>query len=297
MKYLRFAVLSMIVIAALTIGLTTRATATVHQPSVSQGDMALGSYSSSPALAIPDGASGTCNLTSGATATDTITVPDSGTINDVNVVLDISHTWVGDVEVVITSPAGTIITVVETVGNANAPGAGTGCGCSSADLTTTLDDESVGGAVEAACPPTGADYTPENALTAFDGENMVGMWTIEVRDWTQADTGTLNNWSLDFDYTPVAVAVGGINVPNTGLVLIYAWESTAAYDGPGGSRVQLAPGVDLSLPHDADGNGYDTYTVTESATVDGETWVSLFIGNENFVWVPWSAVHAASSFE
>lgn len=91
--------------------------------------------------------------------------------------------------------------------------------------------------------------------------------------------------------------VDGLNVPNNGLVLINSWEQTAAYDGPAGSQVKLSNGALLILPQDYDGNGYDTYVVTETVTVDGQAWVSIFIGNESFVWVPWSAVHPASYFD
>lgn len=76
-------------------------------------------------------------------------------------------------------------------------------------------------------------------------------------------------------------AVPGIPVPNKGLIQIGTWQAQPAYGSAGGEAV---PGI--VLPADADGNGFDTYVVTGSAVVDGETWYSLFLGSATWVWVP-----------
>lgn len=64
-------------------------------------------YTATPGIAIPDGLS--LNCTNGITnsVTTTINVPDSFTITDLDVMLDISHTWVGDIQVQLTSPSST----------------------------------------------------------------------------------------------------------------------------------------------------------------------------------------------
>ncbi len=162
-------------------------------------------FSNSPALAIPDGSNG-CNNTAGAAATDILAAsgPSLGIVTDVNLDLDIPHTWPGDLVVKITSPAGTQVTVVENIGNVNAPGGGN-CGCGTDDFLTTLDDEAAGGSVEDACPPSGADFTPHNPLSAFIGENASGNWTLEVVDWSGLDTGTLSSWGLTIEDTPLTV--------------------------------------------------------------------------------------------
>ncbi|RMF24740.1 MAG: hypothetical protein D6765_11305, partial [Bacteroidetes bacterium] len=52
------------------------------------------------------------------TITSTLNVPDGGIINDINVVgLQITHTWVGDLEISLTSPQGTTIILVDQVCN------------------------------------------------------------------------------------------------------------------------------------------------------------------------------------
>ena len=90
---------------------------------------------------------------------------------------------------------------------------------------------------------------------------------------------------IDNLVTTDAVAVTGLNVPHITQIQINASSPVTPYDSPAGSPVKLANGSWFNLPHDADGNGFDTYIVTDTAVVDGVTWYSIFLGNENFVWV------------
>lgn len=170
-------------------------------------------YTNSASLAVPDSNSVGVN--------STINVPNSVTISDLNVALNISSTWVGDVRVRLTSPAGTTITLVDQPGLT-----GTGCcGYGSDNIITTLDDESGGGPVENADPPTGPSYRPQQPLSAFDGQNAAGTWTLNVADISSFDATTLNSWSLIIKepVTPVAnsdtasvSAAGSATVPVTG---------------------------------------------------------------------------------
>jgi len=144
-------------------------------------------YSASPNLSIPDGGG------PGNPAIHTINVPDSFTIGDVNVHNTITHTWVGDVSVTLQHGA-TTVTVVDRPGYS-----GTGFGCSADNYNNiALDDEGTG-AIESQCvtnltsPP---NYTPNQALSAFDGQSSSGAWTIRVYDSATSDLGTLNSWSV-----------------------------------------------------------------------------------------------------
>jgi subtilisin-like proprotein convertase family protein len=154
-------------------------------------------YTATPGLAIPDGVNGDCATSTPSSITTTINVPDHFTIDDLNVMLDISHTWPTDIQVQLTSPSSTTIMLIDRVGR----GPSGGCGSGANNINTTLDDESPNGPVENADPPTGPSYTPENALSAFDGENSSGTWTLTIIDNAEFDTGTLNSWSLIFEGT------------------------------------------------------------------------------------------------
>ncbi len=158
-------------------------------------------YSAAPGVAIPDGGG------AGNAATDTINVPDTFTIGDLNVDVTISHTWVGDVTVTI-SHLGTTVSIVDRPG---VPGSTYGCSLDNFS-GILLDDEGTGGTMEAQCaanltsPP---NYTPNNSLSAFDGMDAAGIWTITVYDSVSADSGTLNSWSLHIDAQGSNPCVGG----------------------------------------------------------------------------------------
>ena len=153
---------------------------------------------------IPDGTGG-CNGTSGAPLESIITIADgSGTVTNVSIEVDMTHTWVGDLVIDLTSSDLTTLRVLETVGNAAAPGGG-GCGCSSDILSpVSFFDGSANDAatVEATCgtvwPITEGD--PVDPFSAFNGESVNGDWTLSIRDYSGADVGTLFSWTITIDY-------------------------------------------------------------------------------------------------
>jgi subtilisin-like proprotein convertase family protein len=128
-----------------------------------------------------------------------------GTIGDLNVRFDgnvctaaagattvgLTHPWVGDLTITLTSPANTTVTL------ANRPG---GAGNAGDNLCqTVLDDE--GGAasiqnVTAAGAPYRGTFRPATALTAFRGQNPNGTWFLTVSDGAAADVGALRAFTL-----------------------------------------------------------------------------------------------------
>jgi len=129
--------------------------------------------------------------------TNTITVPDSFNVLDVNVGTLIPHSWVGDLIVTVTHGA-TVVTIVDRMG---VPASSSGC--DSDDLSLVLDDEGTGGAVEDICgplttPQSPPNYVPNEPLSAFDGMNAAGDWTITVTDNAAGELGFLIFWSLEF---------------------------------------------------------------------------------------------------
>ena len=80
-------------------------------------------------------------------------------------------------------------------------------GCSGDDIAVTLDDEGGDGPVEAMCatasPALFGAPTPNNPLSAFDGEALAGTWTLRAVDIAGADVGTLDQWCLLPSTVPV----------------------------------------------------------------------------------------------
>ena len=139
------------------------------------------------------GSGGTnCNVTAPPDFDSTITIANCATIRDVEVGADVSAFFSGDIELTLTSPGGgASVLIVQ---------GGAGGGCPTPDMYTVLDDDS-GVLVSTFCAaiPPGIDgvLKPSQPLTAFDGQNGNGAWTLGVHDdFALFDDITLNDWSL-----------------------------------------------------------------------------------------------------
>jgi subtilisin-like proprotein convertase family protein len=121
------------------------------------------------------------------TTTSTLTVPVAMTITDVNVRLDITHTFDADLDVFLQSPLGTSLELFTDVGG------------SFDDFTTTLFDDQALTPISSGTAPFTGRFKPEGAagLAAFNGQDASGNWTLTLTDDFPADTGTLNSWGLD----------------------------------------------------------------------------------------------------
>ena len=120
---------------------------------------------------------------------DTILVMTDGILLDLDVQLDITHTYTGDVEVYLIGPGGTEIKL--SVGNGGSGNNFTG---------TTFDDEATIHISAGSAPFTGS-YIPDEALSTFDDIGLIGNWVLRVYDNAMNDQGVLNNWCLNFTYS------------------------------------------------------------------------------------------------
>jgi uncharacterized repeat protein (TIGR01451 family) len=122
--------------------------------------------------------------------TSTLTVPGSPTIADLDVSLDLTHTFIADLDVELTAPGGNTVGLFTDVGPATAGG-------SQVTLDTTIDQEA-GIPIGSFTIVQGESFTPELAyrLSWFDGQPAGGTWTLTLRDDATGDGGTLNAWSI-----------------------------------------------------------------------------------------------------
>jgi subtilisin-like proprotein convertase family protein len=121
----------------------------------------------------------------------TITISGAGTyLTDVDLTTTITHTFNGDLEFTLTSPAGTIVLVSRNRGGGN----------DNVFNGTLWNDQASAPISEAvfANLVTETPLTVESALGAFVGEDPNGTWTLTIGDEAGIDTGTLSSWSLDF---------------------------------------------------------------------------------------------------
>ena len=116
----------------------------------------------------------------------TFNVSDSFVIGDVDFGVIVAHTWRGDLQITLESPGGTRVQLTNgDVNNINGN-----------NFNVLLNDEGTqlvntdGNTVEhddAQNAPFEHDFIPNNALSAFDGENSAGTWRMEICDLFPTD--------------------------------------------------------------------------------------------------------------
>jgi uncharacterized repeat protein (TIGR01451 family) len=151
--------------------------------------------------------------------TSTLTVPGNPRIEDLDITINMNHTFMQDLDVHLVSPAGNDNGLFTDIGAATVGGAQT--------LMDIREDD------EAALPPAfalSASFViqPELAyrLNWYDGENAGGTWTLAIRDDANGDGGTLNSWSLTICEPPPPPACPPGFTPQT--VFTTNFESGAA---------------------------------------------------------------------
>jgi|GEM_PF-2709767 len=118
-------------------------------------------------------------------ATYTFIVPDAGAVLDVDVGITMTHTWVSDLVITI-SHGGTSVTLFSHQ-----------CGSENNFAGTVWDDEG-DGPIECISGHKGI-FVPLAPLSAFDGTEAAGDWTMTVVDTESGDDGSLSAWSLDIE--------------------------------------------------------------------------------------------------
>jgi uncharacterized repeat protein (TIGR01451 family) len=134
-------------------------------------------------------------------AVSTITVPGTPRIADLDVSINLNHTFMQDLDFHLTSPAGNDNGLMTDIGAATVGGLQT-------LMDVRVDDEAAIPFAFALSAPF--VHQPELAyrLDWFDGENAGGVWTLTMRDDATGDGGTLNAWSITICEPPPPPACG-----------------------------------------------------------------------------------------
>lgn len=118
-----------------------------------------------------------------------IFIPDGRTITDVDVRVNIQHTYVGDLRITLTGPQGQSVLLVNRRGG---PGQ---------NFTGTIFDTQAGTPVTLGAAPFTGRFRPEQSLNALNNTSAQGNWTLRIEDLRAGDAGTLLNWQLDLTLT------------------------------------------------------------------------------------------------
>ncbi len=144
--------------------------------------------------------------------TDTHTfVSGCGPVVDLDVALDITHTWVGDLVVDLTHVgSGTTARLISRIGLVEVDplcSGGECCGNGNDNMDIILDDEAATSIEAVTVAPNGVFRPSPGVLSAFDGLEKCSTWTLTVHDAFGGDPGTLNSWALRFVNVPQIPAV------------------------------------------------------------------------------------------
>lgn len=137
-------------------------------------------YSNNSPLPIPDGNG--ANV-AGDIVTKTLTIPVSGTIADVNVTIAGTHAYYWDLIVAVQHPDGTQSRLLNRNCNQNSTG-----------FNVLFNDDSP--TIVCAANLVGT-FKPSTVLSAFNGKNMAGEWTLLANDNYTDGTGTITTWSVE----------------------------------------------------------------------------------------------------
>ncbi|MDT0608618.1 proprotein convertase P-domain-containing protein [Croceitalea rosinachiae] len=147
------------------------------QGTASGGGSLCTTQSSSPNSSIPD------NDPTGVSENVVFSATDP--ITDVNLTVNITHTWNSDLDIRLTSPAGTTVDL-----SLNNGGSGD-------NYTNTIFDDASASSITGGTSPFTGIFSPEEALSNFNGENPNGSWTLTVVDEAGADIGTLDSFLVE----------------------------------------------------------------------------------------------------
>lgn len=124
------------------------------------------------------------------TTTSTYNVSQTGTVSSLTVSnITGTHTWISDLTMTLISPDGTIS--VELLSGL--------CGNNN-DFNIGFDDVATTALANINCTPSmgaGGTFIPANPLSAFNGTNVNGNWTLQIDDGANNDGGQLDSWSLN----------------------------------------------------------------------------------------------------
>ena len=146
------------------------------------------SFCGNGAPQIPDDGNGS--------TTWTIPVDADGIVTEARLHIDVTHPWVGDLQIILRTPDGTSVTIVDRPGMPDGGWIGP-WGCGGDDIDGFFDDNAtiIG---ESMCSVTDVPVMHGNMMPAEPLATMLGLpaqgdWTVEFIDASPVDAGTVKN--------------------------------------------------------------------------------------------------------
>ncbi|MDP7028900.1 MAG: proprotein convertase P-domain-containing protein [Phycisphaerales bacterium] len=175
----------------------------------------------------------------------TVDLPADHLIVSVAVHLDLSHTWVGDLQVSLVSPAGDVVSILDRPGMPDGGWIGP-WGCGGDDVQAIFRDDADAAAEETCTqfdvPVLSGSLRPHASLAMLYGTQAAGDWSVVVRDLSPIDSGSMVAACVTIESSPDC---NGNGVPDVDDI-----------EG-GGSNDDDGNGVpdECQCPGDVDGSG------------------------------------------
>ncbi|MBP1682297.1 MAG: hypothetical protein H6Q35_2636 [Proteobacteria bacterium] len=202
------------------------------------------------------------------TTTSTITITDSGTVEDLNVQINLTHTWDSDLDIYLVAPDGTVIELTSDNG-----------GSGDNYTNTIFDDDAATSIISGGAPFTGT-FRPEGDLSLLEGMDISGTWTLRIVDDLGADVGTLISWSIatTIDGTNTVYESSDTLGTTSDVVTTFDGTLATATDNDAGDTHTYAQYGDVSL----DSTDVDTTLITGvGVVIDPVTGQYTLSGNFN----------------
>ena len=148
--------------------------------------------------------------------TSSINVSDAGLLDDLTVSVNISHTYVSDLTLSLTSPMGTTIILVSEA-------------CEAGEDIDVIFSDTGQSLICEINPSISSIITPTQQLSTFKEEQISGTWTLTVVDNFNGDGGSINSFGLDIcakDYYTVTIADESCRELNDGTIIISTEDSS-----------------------------------------------------------------------
>lgn len=180
------------------------------------------------------------------TITSTLTVPTRFLVQGLTLTLNINYPFDPDLEAVLIAPDGTTtVPLFTTVGSTGAQ----------ANFSNTTFDDAATTLIQNGGPPFFGSFKPQQALSALNGQQAAGTWTLQIKSNAPANTtrtGSLLSWSMTFQQSVPITGLGEEVADRANVDFrIFTTDPTNPL-----SHTSWTPVGPATVTNDAPGNGY-----------------------------------------
>jgi subtilisin-like proprotein convertase family protein len=140
-----------------------------------------------------------------STITSDLGLASTDSIADIDVALNLTHTWDGDLVITLTAPFNRSVVLVNRQGG------------DGDNFTNTIFDDEATTLIDNGFAPFTGRYRPEQALSRFDSYPAAGNWTLSISDMAGGDSGILLSWGITVTLSSGAVHTYNWDIAKSGF--------------------------------------------------------------------------------